>query len=112
MKKIWDKIRKWLIKKLGGYTSQYVTEIVRPMIQPTMISAVENIDRRMEREYPNYLEDIKWGLIQKLAREMYDNGSVYFERCEQPFDIADEETMRATVFVIPHYKEKTHYKRS
>lgn len=71
MKKLLNKFRRWLIKKLGGYTEQYLS----PYDNHIVIEESCNIDY-FEYKDPEYESYCKKHLVYKLADKLYDEGYI------------------------------------
>lgn len=109
MKKFFDRLRRWLIKKLGGYAEQrQVLQVVRrENVQTHRI--VEEMSVGMQAggavDIKRYCEN---QLLERLVRDLHQSGLVLWESKLDP--IRQEMDVRATVCVIiakdivPHTK--------
>lgn len=99
MKKIFDRLRRWLIKKLGGYTEQ-LTPIRREVAQTTDVPT-EKIQVQISVERRDLCNgvDIKQfcenRLMEMLMQKIKESG---FIRWESWFDISESKVnARATI---------------
>ncbi len=56
MKKILNKIRRWLIKKLGGYAEPYIT-MTRTEVPINKFHCSQAIDKKIDDENPDYIKE-------------------------------------------------------
>ena len=76
MKKLIDRFKKWLIVKLGGYTTPYsVTKHYK--LSPTKVSATVKVDR-CEAINEEFLLDY---LVNKLAQEIGKSNLIDVRQC-------------------------------
>lgn len=101
MKKLLERLRLWLIRKLGGYDKQYLrvnryhqAEVPYRILQACCY--VKNEERMMyaERRFLGWEKEM---LAEQLAREILASDAVIVECREDPYK--DELVMRARVFV-------------
>ena len=92
MRKILDRLRRWLIKKLGGYTEQFTPVVHRRIevipvmeMKPQMLQAVTRVvpmpgrERDLERCCKDQLTQI---LVQKLQ----ESGFILWQRQDDMFE--------------------------
>lgn len=84
MKKVFDRLRRWLIKKLGGYTEQFTpiqrqigwTETVHPQKVQAQISVpISGPDSAID--FKRYCEH---SVMERLMQELYQSGFILWER--------------------------------
>lgn len=104
MKKFFDRLRCWLIKKLGGYTEQFTPILHRRMevipvmeTKPQMLQAVTRVvpmpgrERDLERCCKDQLTQI---LVQKLQ----ESGFILWQRQDDMFE--QEVKVRAVLYAV------------
>lgn len=117
MKQFFDCLRRWLIKKLGGYTEQF--KPIQRQIAPVANVQVQNVMAHItvdtpppgsEVEFKRYCEDRMLGL---LMQELYKSGFILWESWERQDDIFTQKVnMRATLRVVnandlmPHFQRR------
>lgn len=102
MKKFFDRLRRWLIKKLGGYTEQYTpirSEIVRQrsvkthkLVAQTKVRAEDLAGGAID--YKQYCESV---LLDRIVGDLQQSGLILWESSEDIF--RQEVNVRATVYV-------------
>lgn len=102
MKKFFDRLRRWLIKKLGGYTEQYTPirrEVVREpsvethkLVAQTSVRAVDLAGGAID--YKRYCESV---LLDRIVGDLQQSGFILWESSEDIF--RQEVNVRATVYV-------------
>lgn len=99
MKRIFDSLRRWLIKKLGGYTEQRQMVQVVPWNSVPQHRFVEEMSvyvrTESELDYKRYCEN---QLLERLMQSINQSGLVLWESSEDIF--RQEMNVRATVCVI------------
>ena len=107
MKKInelWDRFRKWLIKKLGGYLDG-PDKVETFCILPSIVEArIDRIDRKKYKEDSDYNRRVNNTLADMLGREIIKLPNMV-DICEaevfDPFEPDLTITLRARVRTIP-----------
>lgn len=102
MKKFFDRLRRWLIKKLGGYTEQFIpiqreigwTETVHPQKLHAQIS-VSMPGPSSAIDFKEYCED---QVLHLLMRELYQSGFILWE--SQNDAVTQKVNVRATLRVV------------
>ncbi len=102
MKKIFDRLRRWLIKKLGGYTEQYT---------PVREKTIRLPDARAEKVQVQIIEHrpmlyghvepekyLKGRAIESIVRFLEENGCIKWERTNSIEECAI--LFRATLWVV------------
>lgn len=104
MKKIFDRLRRWLIKKLGGYTERFTPIQLQQQIRWTENVHTQKIQAQISVPFPGpgsaidfkrYCEDQVLGV---LMRELYQSGFILWE--SQKDDITRKVNVRATLRVV------------
>lgn len=102
MKKIFDRLRRWLIKKLGGYTEQF-TPIQRGIMRTADVP-VQKMQAQISVAMPgpDSIVDFKryceHSVMERLMQELYQSGFILWER--QDDVIERKVNMRATLRVV------------
>lgn len=99
MKKFFDRLRRWVIKKLGGYTEQrQAVQFVRwynvpqhRIVEEMSIKAQADVAIDIKRYCENKL-------LERIVQDLYQSGLVMWESKLDP--IRQEMDVRATVCVI------------
>ena len=109
MKKFFDRLRRWLIKKLGGYTEQFAPtrEIVRSENVPVLRSEEVPLQKlqaeiSIARPGPDSAVDFKryceHRVMERLMQEIYQSGFILWE---SQYDIITQRVnVRATLRVV------------
>lgn len=99
MKKFFDRLRCWMIKKLGGYTEQrqMVQIVQRKNVQTYRLVEEMSIGPREDGavDIKRYCEN---RLLERIVQDLYQSGLVLWESNLDP--IRQEMNVRATVCVI------------
>ena len=103
MKKFFDRLRRWLIKKLGGYTEQYTPirrEIVRERSVKTHKLVAQTTVRADELDggaidFKRYCES---AMLNRIVGDLRQSGLILWESSEDIF--RREVNVRATVYVV------------
>lgn len=112
MKKVLDRLRRWLINKLGGYTeppAPIKQQIVRYTAAKThKLTAKASIAMSPSRviDFKRYCES---QLLDRITWELYNSGFILWERQEDVFE--RKVNVQATVYVADA-NELTPYKPS
>lgn len=102
MKKFFDRLRRWLIKKLGGYTEQY-TPIRQEIVRATNVKTHKLVAQTRVRvedlgggaiDFKRYCESV---LLGRILEDILQSGFILWERSENIF--SQEVNVRATVYV-------------
>ncbi|NCE63052.1 hypothetical protein D1159_00300 [Pseudoflavonifractor sp. 524-17] len=102
MKKFFDRLRRWLIKKLGEYTEQFTpiqrqiewTETEKPQkVQAQISVAMPSPDSAID--FRQYCEE---QVLYILMRELYQSGFILWE--SQNDEIMQKVNVRATLRVV------------
>lgn len=101
LKKLRDKVRRWLIRKLGGYTNPVILpepRIVRAELRPVRLQA-EHIMRGLPRaeDAPYVFQVIERQLNEELFNRLIESKAISLARTEEPGCIR----FRATLLVCP-----------
>lgn len=102
MKKFFDRLRRWLIKKLGGYTEQFTpiqreigrTETIHPQKVQAQIS-VERTDIERSFEFERYCKN---RVLELLLQELYQSDFILWERQDNVYE--QKVNVRATLRVV------------
>lgn len=83
MKKLFDRLRRWLIKKLGGYTEQ-LTPIRREIARKTDVQTQEiKVQINFERQETDGVEELKQfcenRLMEMMMQKIKDSGFIKWE---------------------------------
>lgn len=102
MRKLLERLRLWLIRKLGGFTEQY-HQTIRPInanvrYEILQVSTFINNEIRMGLDRRKVLEYARAQLAIRLANELVASDAVIVESREDLF--RDELELRARVFVL------------
>lgn len=104
MKKVLDRLRRWLIEKLGGYTEQFAPiahrrqEIVPVMeMKPQLLQAVTSVAPIPGREL-DIERCCKYQLIQTLVKQLQESGFIMWQRQDDIFE--REVKVRAVLYVV------------
>lgn len=85
MKKFFDRLRRWLIKKLGGYTEQFpplqrqitrTADVPVQKVQAQISVTAPGPEPGRDIDFKRYCEDQVMGI---LARELYKSGFIQWE---------------------------------
>lgn len=102
MRKLLERLRLWLIRKLGGYTVEYSQTIhpVKADISYRILQATCRLDdwERTKMQVPELVWYGKNRLCEALANELVASDAVIVESREDLF--RDELELRARVFVL------------
>ena len=102
MKKMFERLRLWLIKKLGGYTQQYAPvrqEIMRPADVPVRkLEAAIDIDMLRAHSAIDFRRCCECSVMELLMQKIYQSGFILWERCDDV--IRQKVNMRATLYVV------------
>lgn len=102
MKKFFDRLRRWLIKKLGGYTERY-TPIRRDIVRERSVKTHTLVAKTTVRaedlaggaiDYKQYCESV---LLDRIVVDLQQSGLILWESSEDIF--RQEVNVRATVYV-------------
>lgn len=97
MKNLLNKFRRWLIKKLGGYTTQYNN----PYINHVIVEECAIMDT-FDRVYPEYEASFKGELVRQLAERLFKEGYIEFKKTEMvEYDSATTQMVTASIKVLP-----------
>ena len=102
MKKFFDRLRRWLIKKLGGYTEQFTP--IQRQIERTAEVPVQKVQAQISiaAPGPDRVDDFKryceGQVLDLLVRELYESGFILWER--QDDFMAQKVNVRATLRVV------------
>ena len=87
MKKFFDRLRRWLIKKLGGYTEQFTP--VRYEVTRLPDAKAKKVQIQMIEYYPTLMDShadlekyLKNRAIESIARFLEENGYIKWERTD------------------------------
>lgn len=103
MKKFFDRLRRWLIKKLGGYTEQYTPPIRREIVRERSVKTHKLVAQTKVRpedlaggeiDYKQYCES---ALLNQIVVDLQQSGLIIWESSEDIF--RQEVNVRATVYV-------------
>ena len=102
MKQIFDRLRRWLIKKLGGYTERF-TPMQRQIehtkyIQPQRVQAQISISPPGPASEFSFKEYCESSLLNQLVRELYQSDFIMWESENEKY--AGKVTVRATLYVV------------
>ncbi len=102
MKKIFTRLRHWLIKKLGGYTEQFTPiqrQSTRTVNVPTQKVQVQTSVGARELDstidFKRYCEK---RMLDRLVQSLYQSGLILWERQDDIFE--QKVNMRATLYVV------------
>ena len=104
MKKFFDRLRCWLIKKLGGYTEQFTPiphrrmEVIPVMeMKPQMLQATTSVEPMPGREHDleRYCKD---QLTQILVQKLQESGFILWQRQDDMFE--QEVKVRAVLYAV------------
>lgn len=102
MRKLLERLRLWLIRKLGGYTVEYSQTIhpVRADISYRILQATCRLDNweRTKMQVPELVWYSKNRLCEALAKELLSSDEVLLEATEDP--IQNALLVRARMFVV------------
>ena len=102
MKRLFDRLRRWLIKKLGGYTEQY-TPIRREIVRERSVKTHKLVAETKVRvedlaggaiDYKQYCESV---LLDRIVVDLQQSGLILWQSSEDIF--RQEVNVRATVYV-------------
>lgn len=102
MKKFFNRLRRWLIKKLGGYTEQFtpvrkeITRLPDAKAQKVQVQIIEH--RHMMTGHIDLGEYLKSRAIESIARFLEENGYIEWERTEDIEKCAI--VLRATIWAV------------
>lgn len=104
MKKVLDRLRRWLIEKLGGYTEQFTPVAHRRMevipvmeMKPQMIQAVTSVAPMPGREF-DLERCCKYQLIQTLVQKLQESGFILWQRQDDMFE--QKVKVQAVLYVV------------
>lgn len=86
MKKFFDHLRRWLIKKLGGYTEQFtpvrkeITRLPDARAKKVQVQVIESAPALYG--HIDFGEYLKSRAIESIARFLEENGYIKWERTE------------------------------
>lgn len=108
MKKIIERLRRWTIKKLGGYVEKEMVKNIAPFeAYTTMIVRVEKsvsvhedvfVGKLDSYARDNFMEFKREELTRHLMKELLDRGLVRFQKRENK--LLGEVVIKATVSVV------------
>ena len=97
VKNLLNKFRRWLIKKLGGYTTQYNSSYSNHVTVEE--HAIMNTFDYMD---PKYETSFKENLVYQLAERLYKEGYIDFKKTEMAeYDPATTQMIIASIKVLP-----------
>lgn len=97
MKHLLNKFRRWLIKKLGGYTYQHTSPYSNHVTveEHAIMSAFGYIDSQYETSF-------KKNLVYQLAERLFKEGYIDFKKTEMAeYDPATTQMVTASIKVLP-----------
>lgn len=112
MKKLFDRLRRWLIKKLGGYTEQ-LTPIRREIARKTDVQTQEiQVRISFERQETDGEEELKQfcenRLMEMMMQKIKDSG---FIKWESGVSIFGDKVSASATIVIANAKSLKRYPR-
>lgn len=102
MKKFFDHLRRWLIKKLGGYTKQFTP--IQRQIERTAEVPVQKVQAQISVDVPgpdgavDFKRYCEGKVLDLLMQELYQSGFILWERKDD--FIAQKVNVRATLRVV------------
>lgn len=84
MKKLWNRFKHWLIRKLGGYVSPEKPCVVHhyTVAPVTVASELKGVDYEKYHNDPNYREYIDRVLVSRLKYSLYETRGHFVDICE------------------------------
>lgn len=118
MKKIFDRLRRWLIKKLGGYTEQFTPIRLSVRNEWQQIMRMENVPVQKVQaeisvqppavdssfEFERYCKD---RVLEQLLQELYQSDFILWERQDNVLE--QKVNVRATLRVVNASDLKPHF---
>lgn len=113
MEKFFSHLRRWLIKKLGGYTEQF-TPIQREIgwaetVHPQKIQAQISVPVPGPGSAIDFERYCKNRMLERLLQELYQSGFILWERQDDIFE--QKVNMRATLRVVDANDLEPHFQR-
>ena len=97
VKNLLNKFRRWLIKKLGGYTTKYNS----PYINHVIVEECAIMDT-FGHTHPEYEASFKGELVRQLAERLFKEGYIEFKKTEMvEYDPATTQMVTASIKVFP-----------
>lgn len=101
MKKIFDRLRRWLIRKLGGYTEQF-TPVQRQIeqaenVHPQKIQAQISVPMPSPDSVIDFRRYCESSVLDLLTLKLYQSGFILWETEN---DITQKVNVRATLYAV------------
>lgn len=106
MKNLFDRLRRWMIRKLGGYTEQF-TPIQRQIeltknVYPQKIQAQISVSPPLQDSTIDFKGYCESRVLELLALELYKSGFILWESQHEPF--TQKVNVRGTLYVVNEIK--------